>query len=189
MTVEQLYMFNAVYLILLVVVAVLTRATPWRIAGALAGGLAVGVAGLGIIALGEKATWWHQVITWQPYFLAFLVLNFALCAFVFLITWRIARRFGRRGLTVAAIFGAVVGPPRDYWYMARFPEWGVYNWGVATVLAVSMAYVLLGILGHSVMRLVAGPAHQDRLARWPWEAAQPPVGGRPLKTQRLSGNP
>ena len=127
MTTEQLYLFNSVYLILLLVVVVFTRATPWRITGALAGGLAVGVAGLGIIALGEKAKWWHQVITWQPYFLALLVVNFALCAFVFLITWRIARRFGWRGLSLAAIFAAVIGPPRDYWYMARFPEWGVYN--------------------------------------------------------------
>jgi len=172
MTTEQLYLFNGLYLILLAVVAVLTRATPHRVMGALAGGLAVGVAGLGIIALGEKARWWHQVITWQPYFLALLVVNFALCAFVFLITWRIARRFGWRGLSLAAIFAAVIGPPRDYWYMSRFPEWGAYNWGVATVLAISAAYVLLGILGHSVMRLVAGPAREDRLARWPWTAAQ-----------------
>ena len=176
MTTHQLYLFSGVYLILLVVVAVLTRATALRISGALIGGLAVGVAALGIIALGEKARWWHQAIQWQPYFLALLVLNFALCAFVFLITWRLARRFGARGLTGAIIFAAVVGPLRDYWYMARFPEWGAYNWGVATVLAVSAAYVLLGILGHGVMRLVAGPARQDRLARWPWEPAQPTAG-------------
>ena len=55
-------------------------------------------------------------------------------------------------------------------------EWGAYTWGVATVLAISAAYVLLGILGHGVMRLVAGPAREDRLARWPWEAAQPAAG-------------
>jgi hypothetical protein len=167
MTTEQLHWFNGLYLILLVVVAILTRATARRITGALAGGLAVGVAGLGIIALGERAKWWHLAITWQPYFLALLFVDFALCAFVFLITWRIARRYGSRGLTVAATFAAVIGPPRDYWYMSRFPEWG-YAWGVATVLAISAAYVLLGILGHGVMRLVAGPAREDRLARLPW---------------------
>jgi len=176
MTTEQLYLFNSVYLILLVVVALLTRATARRITGALAGGLAVGVVGLAIIAVGEKARWWHQVITWRPYFLALLMVGFAFCAFVFLITWRIARRFGFRGLTMAVIFVAVIGPPRDYWYMARFPEWGTYTWSVATVLAISAAYVLLGIVGHGVMRLVAGPARGDRLARWPWEAAQPAAG-------------
>jgi hypothetical protein len=176
MTTQQLYLFNGLYLILLVVVAVLTHATARRIRGALVGGLAVGVAGLGIIALGEKTRWWHQVITWQPYFLALLMINFALCAFVFLITWRIARRFGGRGLALALIFGAVIGPLRDYWYMTRFPEWGTYTWGAATVLAISAAYVLLGIVGHGVMRLIAGPASEDRLAHWPWEPAQPAAG-------------
>ena len=176
MTIKQLYLFNGLYLMLFVMVAIITRATARRITGALAGGLADGVAGLGIVALGEKASWWHQVITWQRYFLALLVVDFALCAFVFLITWRIARRFGSRGLTVAMIFVAVIGPPRDFWYMAHFPEWGTYTWGVATVLAISASYVLLGIVGHGVMRLVAGPAREDRLARWPWEAAQPAAG-------------
>jgi len=173
MTKEQLYLFNGLYFVLLVVVAILTRATARRIIGALAGGLAVGVAGLAIIALGERAKWWHQVLTWQLYFLALLLVDFALCAFVFLITWRIARRFGSRGLAVAVVFAAVIGPPRDYWYMARFPEWGFYARGVVPVLAISASYVLLGILGHGVMRLVAGPAREDRLARRPWEAAQP----------------
>ena len=173
MTKEQLYLFNGLYLVLLVVVAILTRATARRIIGALAGGLAVGVAALAIIALGEKAKWWHQVITWQVHFLALLVVDFALCAFVFLITWRIARRFGSGGLAVAVVFAAIIGPPRDYWYMARFPEWGFYASGVVPVLAISASYVLLGILGHGVMRLVAGPARGDRLARRAWEAARP----------------
>jgi hypothetical protein len=176
MTTKQLWLFSGLYLMLFVVVAILTRATARRITGALAGGLAAGVAALGIIALGEKASWWHQIITWRPYFLTLFVIDFALCAFVFLITWRIARRFGSRGLTVAMIVAAVIGPPRDYWYMTRFAEWGTYMWGVPTILAVSASYVLLGIVGHRVMRLVAGPAREDRLASWPWKAAQPAGG-------------
>ena len=82
-----------------------------------------------------------------------------------------ARRFGGRGLAVAVIVAAVIGPPRDYWYMARFPEWGAYGPGVSPVLAVSATYVILLILGYAVMRLVAGPARADRLARRPWETA------------------
>jgi hypothetical protein len=69
------------------------------------------------------------------------------------------------------LIAAIIGPPRDYWYMARFPEWGAYAPGVAPVLAISATYVLLLVVGHAVMRLVAGPARDDQLARRPWEAA------------------
>jgi hypothetical protein len=166
MTTQQLYLFGGLYLVMLAVVAVLTRATPRRIAGAM-----VGVALLGIVAIGEKAGWWHMAITWQPYFLTLMCISTIPGGFVFLITWRIARRFGGRGLAVVAFVAAVLGPVRDYRYMATFPEWGAYAPGLAPVLAISVAYVILGILGHGTMRLVAGPAAADRLARRPWEPA------------------
>lgn len=172
MTAQQLHFFNGLGLVILVVVAIITRATARRIAGALAGGAAVGVVALGIIALGEEVGWWHMAITWEPYFLTLLWINFVVCAYAFLITWRIARRFGWRGLTVAVIAVAVIGPPRDYWYMARFPEWGAYAPGFVPVLAISATYVVLVVLGHGVMRLVAGPAPGSPLARRPWEAAE-----------------
>ena len=169
MTTQQLLLFNCLYLVILGAVAVLTRATARRIAGAVAGAAAAGVVALGIIAFGERAGWWHMAITWEPYFLTLMWIDLALCGYVFLITWRIARRFGGRGLAVLVFVAAVIGPPRDYWYMRRFPEWGAYAPGIAPVLAVSGTYVLLGIVGHGLMRLVAGPASADRLARRPWE--------------------
>src|SRR6266436_6605400 len=129
MTTQQLHLFNVLYLLLLAVVAVLTRATARRIAGALAGGAVAGVVALGVVALGEKAGWWHMAITWAPYFLTLLWIDFSLAGFIFLITWRIARRFGWRGLGVVLAVAAVIGPPRDYWYMRHFPEWGSYGPG------------------------------------------------------------
>jgi len=72
---------------------------------------------------------------------------------------------------VVVIAAAVIAPPQDYWSMNRFPEWGSYGPGVAPILAVSATYVLLGAVGRGVMRLVAGPAASDRLARHPWEAS------------------
>src|SRR6266496_496984 len=162
MTTQQLHLFNGLYLLVLIVVVFLTRATAQRVAGALAGGTAVGVVGLGIIALGEQMGWWDIAITWKPYFLTLMLIDFTLCAFVFLITWRIARRFGWRGLAVVLFVLAGVGPPRDFWYLRRFPEWGNYGPGVAPVLAISAAYVVLVLLGHGVMRLIAGPARDDR---------------------------
>ena len=173
MTTQQLYLFSGLYLLLTVVVAFFTRATPRRIAGAVAGATAAGVVCLFIVALGERMQWWHMVMAWEPYFLTVLAISYAVCAFLFLITWRIERRFGWRGLAVVVIAAAVIGPPRDYWYMQRFPEWGSYAPGVAPILAISATYVILVVVGHGVMRLVAGPAHEDRLARRPWESAGP----------------
>ena len=141
--------------------------------GALAGGAALGVVALGIIALCVEAGWWRFAITWEPYYLTLLWIDFALGAYFYLITWRIARRFGWRGLAVVVIVAAVIGPPRDYWYMQRFPEWGSYAPGVAPILAISATYVILVVVGHGVMRLVAGPARGSPLARRPWESAEP----------------
>jgi hypothetical protein len=152
-----------------IVVAVLTRATAWRIGGAVAGGGAYGVVALGVIAVGEKAGMWHMALTWEPYLLTLMLINFALSAYIYLVTWRIARRFGWRGLTVVVIAVAIIGPPRDYAFMAKYPEWGAYSPGVAPVLAVAANYVLLVLVGHGVMRLVAGPAGVDRLASRPWK--------------------
>jgi hypothetical protein len=174
MTTTQLYLFylfNFLYLVLSVVVAILTRATRKRIAGAVAGGAASGVVTLCLIALWERLGWWHMVIPWEPYFLTLSLICMTLCAFIFLITWRIARRFGWRGLAVVLVVLAVIGPLRDEWYMRRFPEWGSYGPGIAPVLAISASYVVLVLVGHGVMRLVAGPAREDRLARRPWESA------------------
>jgi hypothetical protein len=170
-TTRQLYLFSCLYLVILAVVAVLTRATPRRLAGALVGAAVAGVAGLGIVAIGESAGWWHFVMTWEPYFLTLMRIGTIPCGFIFLITWRIARQFGGRGLAVVICVVAVLGPLRDSWYMATFPEWGSYAPGFAPMLATSGAYVLLGIIGHGLMRLVAGPAAADRLARRPWEPA------------------
>jgi hypothetical protein len=171
-TTQQLHLFNGLYLALLVVVAFFTRATLRRVAGALAGGAAVGVAALGVVVLGERAGWWHMVIAWEPYFLTLLLVDFAVsCAAIHLVNWRIARRFGWRGLAVVVAVFVVLGPVRDYQYMARFPEWGAYAPGVAPVLAISATYALIVLLGQPVMRLVAGPARGSPLARRPWEAA------------------
>src|SRR5689334_21702755 len=124
MTEQQLYTFSLLVLALTAATAFLTRATRRRILGAMAGAGAAGLLLLGIVAAGENMSVWHIAIDWRPYMLALLLLNIVLCAYVFLITWRIARRFGRRGLVYVAFAAGIIGPPRDYWYMSHFPEWG-----------------------------------------------------------------
>src|SRR5262249_708067 len=144
-------------------------------------GAALGVVALGIIALCIEAGWWRFAITWEPYYLALVWIDFALGAFIFLVTWRIARRFGRRGLAVVVIAAAVIGPPGDYLYRQRSREWGPYAPGVAPILAISVPYVTLVVLGHGVMRLVAGPARGSPLARRPWESAEPSAAADPAR--------
>jgi hypothetical protein len=168
-TAQQLHLFNGLYLVVVVVVAVLTRATARRLAGALAGAAVMYPMGLAIVALGERAGWWHWWFPWEPNFLTALGINAILCAFVFLITWRIARRFGGWGLAVVALVAAVMGPIRDKGFAERFPEWGSFAPGVVPILAISASYILFGVVGHGVMRLVAGPAQGSPLARRPWE--------------------
>jgi hypothetical protein len=168
-TTQQVYLFSCLYLAILPVVIVLTRATPRRIAGALVGAGVAGIALLGIAVIGESARWWHFVMPWELYFLTLAFLGMIPCGFIFLLTWRIARRFGGHGLAVVVLAAAVLGPVRDYAYMARFPEWGSYAPGFVPVIAISVAYIVLGILGHGTMRLIAGPASADPLARRPWK--------------------
>jgi hypothetical protein len=150
MTTQMLHLYNAFCLGVLLVVVLLTRATVRRALGALVAGLVFGVVCLCLDALGEAAGLWHFAIDWEPYFLSLALINFALpCAVIYLVTWRINRRFGWRGV------GAVVA----------------YAPGIAPVLAVAGTYIVMVFVGQAVMRLVAGPSHESPLARRPWQAA------------------
>jgi hypothetical protein len=91
------------------------------------------------------------------------------------------RRFDGWGLAVVAVVAAVIGPIRDKGFVVRFPEWGSFAPGVAPVLAISASYVLAGVVGHGVMRLVAGPAQESPLARRPWETAEPSPSTDPAR--------
>jgi hypothetical protein len=184
MTTQQLLVATVVYAVALAAIVYFTRPTWRRFAGAFAGGTAA--AGLGfwvIIPVGEARRLWHVPLDPSPVFMALLFFGTAVStAPILLVTWRIARRFGWRGLAATFAVLAVIGPPREFAVAAKFPEWVTLTPGIATILAISALYGGgLGVV-HGVMRLVAGPARGDRLARWPWEAAEtgaaPARGGR-----------
>jgi hypothetical protein len=170
---------SGLYLAALVAVVYFTRATTRRVMGAIAGGAAVGLMALGAMALGEAMGWWHIPFARTPYFVPLLYLGLVIsCSPIYLITWRVARRFGWHGLAVCVGLAAVIGPPRDYLYAAKFPEWMVFAPGVAPILADSATYVAIVVLGHAVMRLVAGPSSKDRLARSSTSTGPKPVEPR-----------
>jgi hypothetical protein len=163
-TIQQIIIVTCAYLVALVAVVYFTRPTPRRVVGALAGGAAVGFFGMGAIVLGNALRLWRVPIIWTPYFVALFYLGLAISVTpIYLVTWRVARRFGWRGLAVCLGVVAIIGPPRDYLYAATYPAWMVFSPGVAPVLADSLTYVGIVAIGHVVMRLIAGPSREDRL--------------------------
>jgi hypothetical protein len=169
MTTPQLIIVTCLYLVALVAVIYFTRPTSRRVVGALAGGAAVGFFGIGAIVLGNSIGVWRVPIFWTPYFVTLFYLGLAISVTpIYLVTWRLARRFGWRGLAVFIGIVAIIGPPRDYLYAARFPAWMVFARGVVPILADAAAYIGIVAIGHAVMRMIAGPSFEDRLARRPW---------------------
>jgi hypothetical protein len=168
MTTTQIVLMIGFYLAASVAVAYFTRARLRRILAALAGGAVFGVVALLGISLGESQGWWRVPQTGTSHFYLLLWLGFAVSSVpTYLILWRIVRRFGGRGLAVCVLVAAIIGPPRDYLITARFPAWMTFAPGIAPVLADAAFYALLIIIGHVVMRMVAGPAPADALSRGP----------------------
>ena len=162
MTTNHLVLVTSLYLVVFVGVAYLTRARMLRIAGAICGGAVFGVVALVAISLGEAQGWWRVPKIGSLHFRSLLWLGVAgSCAPVYLITWRVAGRFGGRGLALFALAAAVIGPPRDYLVAAMFPDWIAFSPGIAPVVAVATFYAMLVVVGHAVMRIVSGPAPGD----------------------------
>ncbi len=166
MTTQQMLLISGLYLIGLIAVIYFTRAMVRRVLGAFVGGLAASLFALGIIAACKSLGWWQMPFAAATYFLPVFYVGLAITLTpIYLITWRLVRRFGWRGLAVFVGIVAVIGPPRDYMYATLFPEWMVFAPGVAPILADSAAYIGAVLIGHAVMRLLAGKSGNDRLAR------------------------
>ncbi len=172
MTTQEIILWTCAYLIELGAVIYFTRATAPRVVGALIGGAAAAFLGLGAIALCEVLGWWQIPFASTPSFLPLFFAGLAISLTpIYLVTWRLARRFGWRGLAVFIGIVAVIGPPRDYLIAATFPKWMVFAPGVNPIFADAAAYVGMVAVGHAVMRSIAGPASKDQLARTRMEDA------------------
>ena len=98
MTTQQLIVATVVYSVALATVVFFTRPTGRRFAGALAGAAVVGGLGLwALIPLGEARGWWRVPLDPSPSYMTLLYLGTTVSTVpVFLVTWRIARRFAWR---------------------------------------------------------------------------------------------
>jgi hypothetical protein len=133
---QQIILWACAYLVELVAVIYFTRATTQRVMGAVAGGAAAGLLALCAIALCEILGWWRIPFAPTSYFLPLFYLSLTISLTpIYLVTWRLARRFGWRGLAVFIGVVTVIGPPRDYLIAATFPKWMVFRSGVAPILA------------------------------------------------------
>ena len=151
MTPIEIALICAAYLAAWIAVAYFTRARFRRIAGSAVGGAVFGVVGLLAVVLGESEGWWRVPIVGNP-FRIWLALAIS-CVPVYLITWRVARRFGARGLAVCIAASAAIGPPRDYAVAAAFPRWILFAPGIAPILADAVFYALLVAVGHTAQIL------------------------------------
>ena len=164
MTPLQIIVVTCLYFVALLIVIYFTRAPARRIVGAFVGGAAVGLFGMGAIVFGNASGLWRVPIVWTPFFLALFYFGLTITVTpIYLVTWRVVRRFGWRGLAVCLGVVAIIGPPRDYLYAMKFPEWMVFAPGIAPIIADALAYIGIVAIGHVVMRLVAGPSREDRL--------------------------
>lgn len=155
-----------VYLGVLVATGYFTRATARRVAGALAGGAAVAVVGIGVEMLAHTMGWWRYPFVDTPYGppLMYPVVVVVMAALA-LLGWRVSRRWGWRGQLVFLVAVTVLGTLRDYRVAAWSPEIFVLAPGIGPMLADAACWTGTVALAQAVMRLVAGPAGSDALAR------------------------
>jgi hypothetical protein len=167
MTLQQLIVLaSVVYAVLFIVTIYFTRATTRRALAALAGGGVVAVVGFGVEVLCQSLGLWRYPSDDTGYGpLAMYPVLVLIFAFLSLIGWRVMRRFGWRGQIVFLAVVAVLGTIRDYKIAEQATGIIVFTPGITTVLADLVAWSGLTALAQGVMRLVAGPAAADRLAR------------------------
>jgi hypothetical protein len=164
---------TGVYLVVLVVTAYFTRATRRRATGAVVGGAAVAVVGVGVECLAHAVGWWRYPPIKSPYgpplMYPVIALLFAALA---LIGWRVTRRFGWRGQATLLFAVALLGTLRDYRVAAWLPQFIVIAPGIGIVLVDAACWTGLLVVAQVVMRLAAGPVREDQLARQPPRPAQ-----------------
>jgi len=166
MTTGLLLLGNGVALSLLFVTAYLTRATLRRFLAATIAGLTVSFLMAGVDALARDLGWWRYPGSTTPYapVLMYLAAGLWYGAGVALIVWRVTRRFGRRGLAAFLGIAGILGPARDY-AGAAVTGVIVFAPGIVPLLADALCWIAGMAAIQGLMRLIAGPARGDRLAR------------------------
>jgi hypothetical protein len=161
-----LILASFVYLSMLGAAVYLSRATTRRVLGALAGGASVALFGTGVEAFAHARGWWRYTsddTRVGP--LAMYPVLVVMFAFLALFGWIVMRRYDGRGLALFLVILAVVGALRDYFISGKLMGLIVFAPGVVLAIIDAALWAGLTALAIGVMRLVSGPAGDDRLAR------------------------
>jgi hypothetical protein len=133
--------------------------------GALAGGAATALVGVGVEALAHARGWWRYTSDDTPVGpVAMYPVIVVILAFLALIGWIVMRRFGGRGLAVFLGVLAVVGTLRDYLIAGKLMGLIVFAPGGLLWIIDGFLWAGLTALSILVMRIVSGPAQIDRPA-------------------------
>ena len=171
LTMDQLALLSLVPVAALALLVIyFTKASLRRVSAALLGGIAGGLLNLVADLLAYSLGLWHYASTHpayaSPWFYVTAGLGYG--AVASLIGWRINRRFGRRGVLIFLACIAAYGLLRDFLGTTAANAAGIHLLvlapGPLTVLADALCWVGCVGIAMLVMRLVAGPAREDRLA-------------------------
>jgi hypothetical protein len=148
---------------LLVATAYISRARGLRVASAIVGGV---IFSFFVTVIPIAMRWRRFIVLQHPsQSLAFLFAIAVLYgAIIALVGWRLARRFGWQGMTAFVIVVSVGGPLRERLYLS-LAQLEVLAPGVVPWIANTLSWACALLLSHGIMRLIAGPAADDRLAR------------------------
>jgi serine/threonine protein kinase len=146
----------------------LSRATLRRLLGTLAGAAAFTFVGSELARVAHSLGWWRYALSdITPLPLTLLELNVLFyAALLALINWRVNRRFGWRGQLIFIGVMGLHGPARDY-VGAAATELIIITPGITPFLGWAIFWMCGIAVMQAVMRLVAGDARSDTLARMP----------------------
>lgn len=153
-------------LALLVGVAYVSRAQVRRVASSMVGGAVFSV----LVTVVPISMGWRRFVVVEHSTQALLLLyttGVLAGAFIALIGWRIARRFGWRGPAAFVIVVSIGGPIRERLYLSA-AHLMVVAPGTLPWIAYTLSWACALLLSLSIMRLIAGPARDDPLARTRW---------------------
>ncbi len=157
-----------VTVILFAAAAFFTRATPWRIVGALIGACPLVLVVLLYDGIAAQLGWWHypSVTTGNAPVAWYIAAALGYGAALGLVGWRVIRRFGMRGLVAFLAVFALFGVTRDYLYSIT-TGLIVFGSGLVPLGADLFAYASAAALVQVLMYWIVGSPRSDPLARMP----------------------